>query len=291
MDLLEKFNAVEVKAAQRISEADRDFCERHQAAYESAITSYEELLRVYKQLEKSQNDLLGSEGKKNSYLLPERDVSISEYAVKQHLKSLKESFLKSIVNHFCDTYAISLSCWAMQRSLEGESKDDAEETNDGDTMPKPTVRYEAIVEQVFKEMDGRSFEEYAMYQLKSDVRKAVGTAGICYERKKAVIFFRDSFCYASTRYQYSYNERVEWELTDKAKSIQRALAHFETGKFADYPGPLGSLVTDGKLSTDLLGYYDCEKLEEMKLYKNGRMDIRFASPALAAEFEEIYLKA
>lgn len=36
MDLLTKFETVEMKADTRISESDRIFCEAHQAAYDSA---------------------------------------------------------------------------------------------------------------------------------------------------------------------------------------------------------------------------------------------------------------
>ena len=43
MDLLTKFENVEMKADTRISESDRIFCEAHQAAYDSARTSLPEL--------------------------------------------------------------------------------------------------------------------------------------------------------------------------------------------------------------------------------------------------------
>ena len=39
MNLLTKFENVEMKADTRISESDRIFCEAHQAAYDSARTS------------------------------------------------------------------------------------------------------------------------------------------------------------------------------------------------------------------------------------------------------------
>ena len=42
MDLLEKFSAIEVTAANRISEADKDFCERNQTACEMARKFYTE---------------------------------------------------------------------------------------------------------------------------------------------------------------------------------------------------------------------------------------------------------
>ena len=283
MDLLEKFSAVEVKAANRISEADKDFCERNQTAYETALTFYTELLRLSTQLREAQEGLPGNDGK--DYMISKHDVDIDEHAVRRHLDHLQDCLVRSIVNYFCGTYAINIECWKIQRSFNtNESSESTEEPKQ-----KSPIRYEDIVDRIFKEMDGRSFEEYAMYQLRADCKKAVGGIGGYYERKKAVICFRDSFCYVTTRNRYPYTED-EWHLKDNVKSILRALAHFETGKFADYPGPIAHLVTEGTSSTELLGFYYCEKLEELKMYKNGRMDIRFASPALAAEFDEKYLR-
>ena len=292
VDLLEKFNAVNVKAGSRISEADRDYCERHQAAYESALTSYAELLRISKQLEEAQATQLGGEDavKRKCYLLSTRDVTINEYSVARHLENLSERFSDNIVEYFCKTYEIHIDGCGIQRALQKESESEVGQTGDvANTNRKTPLRYETIIDLIFREMDGRSFEEFAMHQLKAGCRNAVGVLGGSYERKKAVICFRDHFCYASTRNQYGYTAS-EWQLQDRAKFIIRALAHFESGKFAVYPGPTAHMISNGSYGIDLLAFYGCAKLEELKLFKNGRMDIRFASAALAAEFEETYLR-
>ena len=96
MDLLEKFSAVEVKAANRISEADQDFCKRNQAAYETSLTFYTELLRLSTQLKEAQEGLPGNNEK--GYLISKHDVSIDEHAVKRHLDNLQECFIRNIVD-------------------------------------------------------------------------------------------------------------------------------------------------------------------------------------------------
>ena len=292
MDLYDKFNAIEVKANNRISEADKDYCERHQAAYESALTSYAELLRISTQLDKTQKNLLSDDDNKKgrTYTMSDRDVNINEYSVRGHLENLQDDFIRNIVLYFCNTYAISISSSSFQREIAEKCKSrDADVDETEDLTRKTPIKYETVVDLIFKEMDGRSFEEYAMYQLKERCERAIGAGGGLYEHKKAVIRFYDSFCYASTRQRYAYTEET-WTLTDRAKSILEALAHFETGKFADYPGPFRSLIVDGESCTDLRNFYGCKKLESLKLFKNGRMDVRFTSPALAAEFEEKYLR-
>ena len=58
-NLLAKFDAVEVKNVNLISEADKLFCEKNQAAYEAAVTSYQELSFCWEDMVKAQRDLLG----------------------------------------------------------------------------------------------------------------------------------------------------------------------------------------------------------------------------------------
>ena len=61
MDLLEKFNALTVEADTRISPSDRDFCEKHQTAYEAAIQSFRELSFFWADMEKTQRELLAGQ--------------------------------------------------------------------------------------------------------------------------------------------------------------------------------------------------------------------------------------
>ena len=57
MDLLQKFETVEMKADTRISESDRIFCEAHQAAYDSARTSLPELGFIWNDMLSQQMEL------------------------------------------------------------------------------------------------------------------------------------------------------------------------------------------------------------------------------------------
>ena len=62
MDLLKKFETVEMKADTRISESDRIFCESHQAAYDSARTSLPELGFIWNDMLSQQRELLAPAG-------------------------------------------------------------------------------------------------------------------------------------------------------------------------------------------------------------------------------------
>ncbi len=59
MNLLEKFAAVEINADDRITEADRAFCEKNQAAYEAALVCFKELAFFWNDMVGQQIELLG----------------------------------------------------------------------------------------------------------------------------------------------------------------------------------------------------------------------------------------
>lgn len=76
MDLLDKFDAVTVKADVRITPEDKAYCEAHQAAYDAAIQSFRELAFFWEDMENTQKELLGGSG--SSYLSSRDGPEISQ---------------------------------------------------------------------------------------------------------------------------------------------------------------------------------------------------------------------
>ena len=65
----------------------------------------------------------------------------------------------------------------------------------------------------------------------------------------------------------------------------KALAYFETGALGQYPDGIDDLLSEKcRLWYDLWEFEGCEKLEKIRLFKNGRMDIRFSNESYAREF-------
>jgi len=59
MEFLQKFAAVEIQADCRITEMDKNYCEQHQKAYETALSSFQELAFFWDDMKKAQQELLG----------------------------------------------------------------------------------------------------------------------------------------------------------------------------------------------------------------------------------------
>lgn len=106
-------------------------------------------------------------------------------------------------------------------------------------------------------------------------------------QKKSVVTFLNGAC----SFYYSYTHGCDqWTFRDGIQDVLKGLAHFETGNFDEYPDDLDYLVpNDVELRYDLWEFENCEKLERIKLFKNGRMDIRFTNEGYARQFVAGYL--
>lgn len=149
-----------------------------------------------------------------------------------------------------------------------------------------SLSYEDILEQLFHQMDGRGLWEQALHELKEKCHSAAWCSysnKTKYELKKETLRFSDYAC----RYDhgYSYNR---WSLTDGLKNILRGIAHFETGSFSYIPHCINSLL-GYSITSDLTTFSTCKKVSQIKLFKNGRVDIKFTNAAYAREFVEDYL--
>ena len=60
MGLLEKFESVEIKVENQISESDKEFCDAHQTAYNNATTSLLELYVMWEDILERQKNALKS---------------------------------------------------------------------------------------------------------------------------------------------------------------------------------------------------------------------------------------
>lgn len=86
MNLLDKFETVTIKADVRITPEDKAFCEAHQAAYDAAVQSFQELAFFWADMENTQKELLG--GSDTSYLSSRDGPEISQRQINKHLEHL-----------------------------------------------------------------------------------------------------------------------------------------------------------------------------------------------------------
>lgn len=297
MELLQKFSAVEIQTDRRIAEKDKDYCEQHQKAYEIAISSFQELAFFWEDMNKAQQELLGDSKSPfyHNYLVSHNGPSISQTSINNHIEALHRDFIMNLTHYFNSTYHVSVESSEISEVLlpkkpEGRWQDNYVEICKAyqTQMQSLVVRYQDVVDQLILRLDGRSFSEQAFYELYTKCHSAAwndSTQKPKFERKKDTICFAGYFC----RFRgWPYDG---WELCDGMKEILRGLAHYETDSYRVFPVGFSDMLGYRDIKEPLVEFPTCEKVKQMKLFKNNRVDLKFHSPEYAEQFVSKYLGA
>ncbi len=295
MELLQKFAAVEIQAAQRMTEMDRDYCARHQKAYEAALSSFKELAFFWEDMSRAQQELLGDSTGSfyHNYLSSHDGPSISHRSINNHIEALHSEFIINLTRYFNTTYCVSVDASEVSTALlpekpNGRWRDNYEEAVEAyhARMQLLTVRYEDVADQVILRLDGRSFSEQAFYELYARCHNAAWntyTQEPEFERKKDTISFTGYFCCFKG---WPYDG---WEVCDGMKDILHGLAHYETDSYRTLPSGFSDLFHYHSIKESVTEFPTCEKVARIKLFKNNRVDLKFRSPQFADQFASRYL--
>ncbi len=292
LSLLEKFEQVEIKEDTRISVADRQVCEIHQKAYEKAREGLRSLAEQLSGLEQEQKDILSSVMKEiwtDQYISSQTDIKSS--SIYKNLDGTHKRFVNSIASYFADHYHVSIDIDAIEETLlphePGNSRrcGEAEIEEYTRRMRNLTLNYEDILEQIFIQLDGYSFQDKAEKELKDAAHEAAWhryNGKKKYEQKKAVICFTSYACRFDKWYQAPHIS-----LSDDMKSVIKALEYYEFGASNVHNCGFAQLL--GYSFNETVFDFTFEKVKQIKCFKNGRVDIRFTSEAYARQFVEEYL--
>lgn len=296
MDLLEKFAEVEVKADGRISEADKHFCEQHQAAYQAALDAFSELVFIWNDIVKAQDDLLREFGEQSyyreTYLHSSNGPKIDEDNLKNHIRSLHTEFIENLVNHFNSKYHVSVEKHPIEEQLlpqrpEDRRWDDSKVWEAYEAaMLKVRLGYQDVVDQIIVQLDGRGLMEQAFFELQKHCHNMAWnsyTQKAEYELKKDTVIFTGYAC------SFEHWSHDKWELSDGMRKVMQGLAHFETGSFELCPHELSQFIGYGSVQDNLWEFTSCEKIRQLRMYKNRRVDLKFSSAQYASEFVSTYL--
>lgn len=295
MELLQKFAAVEVQADNRITQIDKEYCEQHQKAYEAAISSFQELAFFWEDMNRVQQELLGDKTSPlfYNYLISREGPSISQVSIERHIAALHMDFIVHLVGYFNRTYHVSVNSSEVADVLLPEKPADRWRDNYVEIckvyqaqMQSLIVHYQDVVDQVILRLDGRSFSEQAFYELFTKCHRAAwddSTQKPMFERKKDTLSFTGNFC------RFRDRPLEGWKACNSMKEILYGLAHYETDSYRVFPVGFSDLFSYSEIKEPLVEFPTCEKVKQMKLFKNNRVDLKFHSPQFAEEFVNKYL--
>lgn len=318
MNLMDKFSAVEIKADNRISEGDKAFCLRHQAAFDKAGPA----------LQKIADLLIAAQQEQREALQPKEDAPYREYltcdgfscdedSVYKAMKRRNKTFIRAIVDYFRHKYKVELDAKEIVDHLIPASPKEpqlprggyrdmsdaeidafkerlsvykAEKEKYEQSMRTLPLRYEQVVDEIFVQLGGFSFQERAM----NEFLGKCWDASHSYRGDKENFEIKNDTLRLTNNYwcrcrDDSWRDYPEWEPTDNLKVILDALVHYDIGQLERGAEWFPELF---RYSTEKNNFpiNNLWKVKNIKLFKNGRVDIKFASSANVQEFVEQYLR-
>lgn len=293
MDLLKKFDTVTIRTADLISEADRQFCQKEQGLYSDAVEGFYQIATLWMNMRAHQRAACEpgncDERQKQKYLISHWWEGISVRDIIRHIFSIHRFFINTIVAYLNETYFLNLASFVLEGKLipEEPSPDYENDEVDWSAYPPFVLKYDEIIAQILKDFNGRTFEEQAIYELLDGCHKAVWDSrshSAKFEQKKNTV----KILYGACGYGY-YNGYEQWHVERDMKYVLKGLARFETDALGTYPRGINSLISDTvRLWYDLWEFPQCVKFDRIRLFKNGRMDIRFTSEEYARQFADEY---
>jgi len=270
MDLFDKLDKTEIKTTDRFPEADMEFCRQAEKEYHDAYNVYSEL----------------------SYLIEEINDSIQCLSEKTYIQKIDDckdkvygcnkKFIRNICGYFKQKYSVSIDepDWKIIKEDKWgyKTKKDKEEA--------VTLQY--ILDSVYEQMSGMSFEEKAFHELKEDARESMtthqGKSKYCVRGKKLVV---DEFYWSHKDYVWG---RYTASIDKKHRSFFKALTHFEYKRYEI--SNKYDFLCDYKIDEET-GVYDrhyisSSVIEAIKLYKNGKVEIDFKNNRTAMSFINTY---
>lgn len=319
MGIMDKFSAVEIKTDNRISEADRAFCQRQQDAFDKSGPALQRIADVMMSAQSEQRGILAaSQEFYNSYITTD-SFCCNEDAVYKAMTERNKTFIFAIVGYFAKSYKVELDKreimehlipaapqepklpWGGYRNMTDDEIDTfKKELNDHKAkvceyekcLRSLPLRYEQVVDEIFVQLGGFSFQEQSMNEFLDRTWKCCHSSWNgdkeTFEIKNDVLRLPNG-CHCDENKWMTYPE-PRYELTDDSKTLLDALAYFECGRMDKGRLWFPDLCGYSKTTENFFEIHNMGKIKSIKLFKNGRVDIKFRNATYLQEFAEQYMR-
>lgn len=252
LDLLSKFEALEIENSSLISDEDREFCEGMQKRLEEAVSL---ILKA--------KDFYETNSMSNIFLSTNNLIRDLD----EQLSSRIDFLISKITHHFRSTYSVSIDSSKFRKY-------------------DHTIQYMDVVDDILLQMDGMNFKEKAHEEIKDGVRDTIYNSSKVKVKSVKVsiadyMYFEGWFGAGNFR-----NNR-----SDTLSKLLRGVELFESGSLT-VRETLKSLTIDYIRNDWFRDFtFPCmDKLTSIRFYMNGKVELKFKDHELAMAFAREYLK-
>lgn len=261
LDILSQFDSIKIENSTRIDTEDKIYCEKHDKAYHATLNNYKETLTNWIILYNSQIKELSY--KRNNYTYTEEYISyfgggngICIDKIIQEIDKIKEKFIGRITYYFETKYHVTIDNNKIIKKYKDKfdyhKKENSDKTLKLDLIEYVNIDYNAILDEIFLQLNGFNFNEKAIDEIKQKARMPL----------------------------HWYEYRKYWNYEVKGKTIK-----FRTS----INDIMNALYYYDNNETNLINCFTYNKVDDYKSFDNGNTDIKFYSAEYALDFAKRYL--
>lgn len=264
MNILERFEEVVIDNDSRIAEADRDFCINREDRYISELESLNMAIDFLKSTFESNKLILNCNG--NDKLI-ESLFKDNAKKIEGEISALKYGFINDVQSYFIDKY--SLKTYTLSPH----------------DVPMEKATYKHLLDHIIKQLKGMSLEESGSECVKACFRG-------CFENWRGEMP-KIQGDRAILKNMVSFSGICEDRIEESGRiwSLVKAISFYEQQSLEalGYVKDSFPFGWDKHLRLgDEVAFSDLSvKIKSFKLYKNGRVDLRFHSKEMAQEFWKV----
>lgn len=279
MSILGKFNSFEIGEDNRISADDKAFLEKSQQHYEKALLYYSRISALYQEEKESYSKDFLDNYNYSTFKVDDCDVY-------RKISGLQKKYISNIYSYFERTYKVNIirnKYDSFVADYEQISRYDVNKDRAAKLLVKQ--HYQPFVDDIVSQLGGLDFAGVATQQLKEKMKEG------CYnqyrdiwniEVKNNVVKYTGGYV---SKDWYS-NYRVHRDKFFEA--LPDVISMYFYGKVqkligCDYFYGYNIEIEENQIGT-WLKWSDGLKITAIKFYKNGRFDMKFATPEDARDF-------
>lgn len=269
MNLLNMFDNIEIKNTTRLTGEDLHFCELQDKIYNNAYESTYKLQETIKKLNENEIKELNTNYQRSSktyvhYHTNATTYGFNKYDFEKLFNNLNDNLVSGIVYYFENKYSLELDYEKIKKSAKDKR-----------------INYNFIIDIIFEELGGFSFIDKANQQVKDKLKDK--TKQYAREKQKVQVknnkVIIDSFVREDswTANEISYNYREELGILFNA--INMFCNNEQSSEYID------ELSNIRQMKEYDLNFSICSSI---KIFKNGRIDIKFSNGNNALAFAKEY---
>ncbi len=278
MSLAGKFGNFEIKKSDRISQEDQAWLTHREELYKRAIAVYKSIYDIYK----AENETYSKDDLENYRY---SSLLIGDFDIPKKLSNVQNTYISGIFSYFSSKYDVQLTNNFEEYDLNRELYR-YRNTDPIKDIVIDFIDYHTVLEKIFDQLGGMSFEEKAIKEVKDKLKSK------CYNSyhdiwrikiKGNKFIYTDGYCSKEIYFDYYNFGSTEW-----LRAFLDALSCNTYGKKTHIQS-LNKLYDSYHVRLENDDFQDGFSAPEVgvdhiKFYKNGRVDVTFKSGEFCRDF-------